>query len=74
MVDKYSKYYMKSTYESKCYGNENYTNYERKLTVVGNDKHEVEVAAPSIKRKVMPWVMEILILKALFLQKEIIAA
>lgn len=54
MVNKNSKYYMKSTYESKCTGNENYTNYERKLTVVGNDKHEVEVAAPSIKAKVMP--------------------
>ena len=53
-VNKNSPYYMKSSYEQKLYGNENYTTFEREFKIDGKDKEEVRAAAPWIKGDVMP--------------------
>lgn len=51
---KNSPEYMKSSFERKLYGDENYTTFERNFEINGNDKGEVRAAAPCVKRSVMP--------------------
>jgi hypothetical protein len=53
-LKKDSPYYMKSSYESNFYGNENSITLEREFKVEGKDKDELRAAAPSIKGDVMP--------------------
>jgi len=54
MVDKRSPYYLKSEYEQKFYGNDNYTTVERELKVEGNNRDAVETTSVWVKGKVMP--------------------
>lgn len=53
-MNKNSPSYMKSSFESKLYGNENYTTFEREFKIDGNDREEVRGAAPWVKKDVMP--------------------
>jgi len=53
-MNKNSPNYLKSSYESKFYGNDNYTTLERNFEISGKDKEEVRVAAPWVKKSVMP--------------------
>ena len=53
-MNKNSPNYMKSSYERKLYGDENYTTFERNFEISGKDKEEVRVAAPWVKKSVMP--------------------
>lgn len=53
-MNKNSPNYMKSSYERKLYGDENYTTFERNFEINGSDKEEVRAAAPWVKKSVMP--------------------
>jgi hypothetical protein len=53
-LNKNSPSYMKSSYERKLYGNENYTTFEREFRIEGKDREEVRAAAPWVKKDVMP--------------------
>ena len=53
-MNKNSPNYMKSSYERKLYGDENYTTFERNFEINGSGKEEVRVAAPWVKKSVMP--------------------
>jgi hypothetical protein len=53
-IKKNSPDYMKSSFERKLYGDENYTTFERNFEINGKDKEEIRAAAPWVKRSVMP--------------------
>jgi len=53
-LNKNSPTYMKSSYERKLYGDENYTTLEREFKIEGKDREEVRAAAPWVKGDVMP--------------------
>jgi len=54
MSNKNSPYYTKSSYESKFYGDDSYTTFEREFKISGNDAAHIRAAGPSIKGDVMP--------------------
>jgi hypothetical protein len=53
-MKKNSPDYMKSSFESAFYGNDNYTTFERELKIEGKNEKEIRAAAPWIKGEVMP--------------------
>ena len=52
-MNKNSPDYMKSSFERKLYGNENYTTYEREFKIEGKESEKVRGAA-GVKNDVMP--------------------
>jgi hypothetical protein len=54
MVDKTSRYYMKSSYENKTYTDKNSTTVERNFHIEGNDRAYVRNCASWIESDVMP--------------------
>ncbi len=54
MVDKNSKYYLKSEYKDEIYVVGKGTKLERDLNVEGNDEGDVRELITSIKAKLMP--------------------
>ena len=53
-MDKKSPTYMRSSFEQKLYGDDNYTTFERSFSIDGKSSGEVRGAAPWVKRSVMP--------------------
>ena len=53
-MSKNSPHYMKSSFEQRFYGNDNYTTFEREFKIEGRDKEEVRAAAPWVEKDVMP--------------------
>jgi hypothetical protein len=53
-MDKNSQSYMKSSFETRVYGDDNHTTFERDFKINGRDKEEVRTAAPWVEKDVMP--------------------
>ena len=53
-MDRNSPHYMKSSIETKLYGDDSYTTYERNFRIDGKSREEVRSAAPWVQKSVMP--------------------
>jgi hypothetical protein len=53
-MDRRSPSYMKSSFEYRVYGDDDYTTVERSFKIDGKDREEVRAAAPWVSKSVMP--------------------